>query len=75
MSQAEIFLSESTILYTPAWYRGTAREERTLPLAPGDYKVTPGHGAERWTVTSLKDGATVYSGIGPVEVRRAPAAG
>jgi len=74
MSQAEIFPSESTVLYTPAWYRSTAREERALPLAPGDYKVTPGHGAERWTVTSLKDNTTVYSGIGPVEVRRAPAA-
>ncbi|MBB3641186.1 hypothetical protein [Variovorax atrisoli] len=74
MSQAEIFPSESTVLYTPAWYSSTAREERALPLAPGDYKVTPGHGAERWTVTSLKDNTTVYSGIGPVEVRRAPAA-
>ena len=42
-----------------------------VPLAPGDYKVTPGHGAERWTVTSLKDNTTVYSGIGPVEIRRA----
>jgi len=41
---------------------------RPLPLGIGDYKVTPGHGAERWTVTSLKDGATAYSGIGPVEV-------
>ncbi|MET3464096.1 MULTISPECIES: hypothetical protein [unclassified Variovorax] len=75
MSQAEIFPSESTVLHTPAWYSSTAREERALPLAPGDYKVTPGHGAERWTVTSLKDNTTVYSGIGPVEVRRAPAAG
>ncbi|MET3459837.1 hypothetical protein [Variovorax atrisoli] len=75
MSQAEIFPSESTILYTPAWYSSTAREERALPLAPGDYKVTPGQGAERWTVTSLKDGATVYSGIGPVEIRRPHAAG
>ena len=68
MSQAEFFPSESTILYTPAWYSSTAREERALPLAPGDYKVTPG---ERWTVTSLKDNTTVYSGIGPVEIRRA----
>ncbi|RTD94175.1 hypothetical protein EJO68_10235 [Variovorax atrisoli] len=75
MSQAEIFPSESTVLYTPAWYSSTAREEHALPLAPGDYKVTPGQGAERWTVTSLKDNTTVYSGIGPVEVRRAPAAG
>ena len=43
-------------------------EDRELPLALGDYKVTPG--GERWTVTSLKDGSTVYSGIGPVEVLR-----
>lgn len=68
MSRTEIFPSESTILYTPAWYSSTAREECALPLAPGDYKVTPGHGAERWTITSLKDGATVYCGIGPVEI-------
>lgn len=71
MSQAEIFPSGSTILHTPAWYSSTAREERTLPLAPGDYKVTPGQGTERWTVTSLKDNTTVYSGIGPVEIRSA----
>jgi hypothetical protein len=51
----------------PAWYSDNTREERDLPLTPGDYKVTPG---ARWTVTSLKDGATVYSGIGPVEIRR-----
>jgi|GEM_PF-1216363 len=62
-------------IYTPAWYSSTAREERALPLAPGDYKVALGHGAERWTVTCLKDGATVYSGSGPVEVGRAAAAG
>ncbi|WP_285413650.1 hypothetical protein [Variovorax sp. efr-133-TYG-130] len=70
MSQADIFPPETTILYTPAWYSDKVREELELPMAPGDYKVTPGHGAERWTVTSLKDGATVYSGIGPVEIRR-----
>lgn len=68
MSQAEFFPPEKTILYTPAWYSSTAREERPLPLTPGDYKVTPG---ERWTVTSLKDSATVYCGVGPVEIRSA----
>jgi hypothetical protein len=68
MSQADIFPTETTTLYAPAWYSSTEHEERPLPLAPGDYKVTPG---ERWTVTSLKDGSTVYSGIGPVEIRRA----
>jgi hypothetical protein len=67
MSQAEFFPSETTILRTPTWYSDTAHDETELPLAPGDYKVTPG---ERWTVTSLKDGSTVYDGIGPVEIRR-----
>ncbi|WP_422086399.1 hypothetical protein [Variovorax sp.] len=70
MSQADIFPTETTTLYTPAWYSDKAREDRELPLAPGDYKITPGLGAARWTVTSLKDGATVYSGIGPVEIGR-----
>jgi hypothetical protein len=51
----------------PSWLGLDVFEERELPLAPGDYKVTPG---ERWTVTSLKTGETVYSGIGPVEVVR-----
>ncbi|MGJ7575767.1 hypothetical protein ACSFBX_35010 [Variovorax sp. RB2P76] len=75
MSQAEFFPSEPSVLYTPAWYSDTAREVRLLPHDLGDYKVTPGHGAEHWTVTSKKDGTTVYSGIGPVEIRRPPAAG
>ncbi|RTQ35391.1 hypothetical protein EJP69_13530 [Variovorax gossypii] len=75
MSQAEFFPAEPAVLYTPVWYSDTEREVRLLPLAPGDDKVTPGHGAKRWTVTSLKDGTTVYSGIGPVEIRRPPAAG
>ncbi|AVQ81630.1 hypothetical protein [Variovorax sp. PMC12] len=70
MSQADIFPTDTTTLYTPAWYSDKVREELELPLAPGDYKVTPG---ERWTVTSLKDGATVYSGIGPVEILRSRA--
>ncbi|WP_432730532.1 hypothetical protein [Variovorax sp. W6] len=73
MSQAEIFPAETTTLYTPAWYSSTAREEHPLPLGPDDYKVTPGQREGRWTVTSLKDSATVYSGIGPVEIRHAPA--
>lgn len=68
MSQPDFFPSQTTTLFTPAWYSDRVHEERELPLAPGDYKVTPG---ERWTVTCLKDGFTVYSGIGPVEIRRA----
>jgi len=70
MSQAEIFSVETTVLYAPAWYSDDAREEQVLPLVPSDYKVTPGQGAERWTVTSLKTGDVVYNGIGPVEILR-----
>ena len=70
MSQAEIFPSAITTLYIPAWYSQEVKEELRLPLSPGDYKITPGNGDERWTVTSLKDHTTVYSGIGPVEIRR-----
>jgi hypothetical protein len=58
-----------------SWYSDTAREVRLLPLDLGDHKVTPGSGNARWTVTSLKDSATVYNGIGPVEIRRAVALG
>ncbi len=65
--QAEFFSSETTIFRTPIWYSTEAHDETELPLAPGDYKVTPG---PRWTVTSLKDAAIVYEGIGPVEIRR-----
>ncbi|MCT8174399.1 hypothetical protein [Variovorax sp. CY25R-8] len=68
MSQADFFPPEPAILSAPTWYSDEARDEHALPLAPGDYKVTPG---ARWTVTSLKDGTTVYDGIGPVEIRRA----
>lgn len=49
----------------PSWLGVGLLEERELPLAPGDYKVTPG---DSWTVTLLKTGETIYSGIGPVEV-------
>ncbi|MDR6453874.1 hypothetical protein [Variovorax paradoxus] len=49
-----------------SWPSSQVHEDHE-PLAPSDYKVTPG---ERWTVTSLKDSSTVYSGIGPVEVLR-----
>ena len=53
-----------TLLRMPSWLGLDIHEEYKLPLEPGDYKVTPG---DRWTVTSLKTGETVYSGIGPVE--------
>jgi len=68
MSQADFFLSETSVLVTPVWYSDEVQDTRELPMAPRDYKVTPG---ARWSVTSLKDGATVYEGIGPVVIRRA----
>ena len=67
MSQTEFFSEPLTILRMPSWLGSHVHEERELPLAPGDYKVTPG---DRWTVTSLKTNEVVYDGIGPVEVRR-----
>lgn len=66
MSQHDLFTT--AILLAPAWYSDDVREEIALPLAPGDYKVTPG---ARWSVVSLKDGAKVYEGMGPVEIARA----
>lgn len=71
MSQTDFFSSQTTILRMPSWLGQGVHEERDLPLAPGDYKVTPG---ERWTVTCLKTNSTIYSGIGPVEVLRGGAA-
>lgn len=65
MNQVDFFPTRTTTLCTPAWYSDEAREEHELPLTPGDYKNTPG---ERWTVTSLKTGETVYNGIGPVKI-------
>jgi hypothetical protein len=67
MSQTEFFNDQKTILRAPSWLGQDVHEDRELPLAPGDYKITPG---ERWTVTSLKTNEIVYDGIGPVEIRR-----
>jgi hypothetical protein len=64
----DLFTSPTSILRMPSWLGPSTYEERDLPFEPGDYKVTPG---ERWTVTALKTGETVYSGIGPVEILRA----
>jgi hypothetical protein len=66
----DLFSQPPTILRMPSWLGLGIHEERELPLAPGDYKVTPG---ERWAVTSLKTGETIYNGIGPVELVRSPA--
>lgn len=67
MSQLDLLGEPMTLLRTPSWLGQGVHEEYELPLQPGDYKVTPG---ERWTVTSLKTGETVYAGIGPVEILR-----
>ena len=63
----DLFARSSSILRMPSWLGPGVHEECELPFEPGDYKVTPG---DRWTVTALKTGETVYSGIGPVEVVR-----
>lgn len=68
MSQEDFFPKQTTILGMPSWLGRGVTEESELPLAPGDYKVTPGKAGERWTVTSLKTNEVVYSGIGPVAV-------
>lgn len=67
MSQTDFFNAQVTILRAPSWLGPGVHEDRELPLAPGDYKITPG---ERWTVTSLKTNEIIYNGIGPVEIRR-----
>lgn len=67
MSQTKFFIEPATILRMPSWLGSHVHEDRELPLAPGDYKVTPGAG---WTVTSLKTQEVVYDGLGPVEVLR-----
>lgn len=71
MSQTEFFIETATVLRMPSWLGSQVHEERELPLESGDYKVTPG---DRWTVTCLKTNATIYSGIGPVEILRERAA-
>lgn len=70
MSQTDFFPAPITILRAPAWYDSAARDDHSLPLSSGDYKVTPGMSGERWTVTDLKTGKTIYNGIGPVEILR-----
>lgn len=72
MTQFDLLASEPpTLLRIPSWLGRDVREEHELPLAPGDYKVTPGD--DRWTVTCLKTSEVIYRGIGPVEVVRSPA--
>ncbi|RZL86899.1 MAG: hypothetical protein EOP82_28425 [Variovorax sp.] len=71
MSQIDLLNEAPTLLRMPSWLGKDVIEESQLPLAPGDYKVTPGDVS--WTVTCLKTGDTIYRGIGPVEVVRSPA--
>ncbi|MGJ7555924.1 hypothetical protein ACSFBI_18145 [Variovorax sp. RB3P1] len=72
MSQPDFFNDQITILRAPSWLGPDVHEERELPHAPGDYKVTSG---ERWTVTSLITNDVVYDGIGPVDIRHEQARG
>jgi hypothetical protein len=64
----DLFADSSSLLRMPSWLGPGVLEERNLPLEPQAYRITPG---ERWTVTAVKTGETVYSGIGPVEVVQA----
>ena len=68
METHDLFARSRSLLRMPSWLGAGVHEERELPFEAGDYKVTPGN---PWTVTLLKTGKTVYSGIGPVEVVRA----
>lgn len=68
MSQTDPFSEAPTILRMPTWLGHDVTQDHPLPHTLGDYKVTPGVGDERWTVTNLKTGESVYSGLGPVEV-------
>lgn len=67
MSQTEFFAEPATILRMPSWLGSHVHEDRQLPLAPGDYKITPG---KRWMVSSLKTNEVIYDGVGPVEILR-----
>ena len=68
MDSHDLFARSSSLLRMPSWLGPGVQEERDLPLDPGEYAITPG---PRWTVSALKTGETVYSGIGPVEVLHA----
>jgi hypothetical protein len=67
----DLFGDAPTLLCAPSWLGRDVVEEIQLPFMPGDYIVIPGD--DRWTVTCLKTGETIYRGIGPVEVLRSPA--
>ncbi|WP_076999611.1 hypothetical protein [Variovorax sp. KK3] len=72
MRQQDLLSNDApTLMRMPSWLGADVREERELPLLPGDYEVTPGE--DRWTVRCRKTGQIVYNGIGPVEVVRSPA--
>ncbi|MDM0084753.1 hypothetical protein QTI17_29550 [Variovorax sp. J31P179] len=66
----DLFARSPALLRMPSWLGAGVTETHELPFEPGDYKITPG---DRWTVTLLKTGETVYSGLGPVEIVRVKA--
>lgn len=66
--QSDFFPRQLTVMRFASWLGKDVRDERELPHTAGDYKITPGVGSERWTVTLLETGEDVYNGIGPVEV-------
>ena len=70
MTQLDLLAGPPALLRTPSWLGRDVVEEVELPFMPGDYKVLPVD--DRWTVTCLITGETVYRGIGPVEVLRSP---
>ncbi|ATA55329.1 hypothetical protein CKY39_20495 [Variovorax boronicumulans] len=70
MSQTDFSPETATILRMPTWLGRNVTQDHHLPHALGDYKVTPGAGDARWTVTNLKTGESIYDGIGPVEILR-----
>ena len=64
----DLFARCPSLLRLPSWLGAGVHEDRELPFEPGDNKTMPG---DRWIVTPVKTGETIYSDIGPVEVVRA----
>lgn len=59
--QDALFAHFPTLPRMPSWLGLGIHEERELPLTPGEYKATPG---DRWTVTLLTIGETIYCASG-----------
>lgn len=71
MTQNALFPQQLTVLRVGSWLGRDSREERVLPLEPGDYDIAPGEGDARWTVSVAATGEVAYNGIGPVEIFKA----